>query len=108
MRPSKEDLEVAKQVRCRIVEVLELIADRALQLKYQGRAPHANVSHELFNQWQDWYVPNESTFRLAFTKAELDALATFDTWGACSGVPLQSASNSTRRETRPRSALPMR
>jgi hypothetical protein len=40
--------------------------------------PTAQVSSELFCQWEDFYYPDSSDFKQAFDKDELEILAEFD------------------------------
>lgn len=76
---SKRDAaDVEVDVRPRIVEVLQLLANLRAQEEYQARAPSVNVPAELFNQWDDWYFPGDSSFRGEFSLHELRALEAFD------------------------------
>lgn len=70
--------DVARNLRARIVEVLQLVADKEAQLKYQADAPHVQVSNEIFNQWEDYYRPDTEEIRLAFAPDEQQALLDFN------------------------------
>ncbi len=70
-------MEGSRCFRDRVREVLELLSDPDAQLLYQVRAPGVNVAEELFNQWEDWYGPDDSGFRSQFSLAELHALKEF-------------------------------
>jgi hypothetical protein len=65
------------EFRGRVLEVLELIADRDAQLGYQAAAPHVDVATELFNQWDDAYHDGDAAFERQFSPAELAALRRF-------------------------------
>ncbi|RVU42113.1 hypothetical protein EA187_17390 [Lujinxingia sediminis] len=61
-----------------ILNTLELIADGAGQREYQRQVPFVSVPAELFNQWDDFYYPDDDLFREAFSDLELIVLSTFD------------------------------
>ncbi|HEY8074731.1 MAG TPA: hypothetical protein VIF62_11490 [Labilithrix sp.] len=65
------------QLRKQVLAVLELIADGVAQISYQQCAPGVSVSDELFNQWDDVYVPETSDFDSAFAPDERRALERF-------------------------------
>lgn len=66
-----------ENIRKHIVETLELIASKQEQIEYQEKVPYINVANELFNQWDDWYYPENSQFQRAFSITELEHLAHF-------------------------------
>ncbi|WP_437544801.1 MULTISPECIES: hypothetical protein [unclassified Sorangium] len=66
-----------KYVRERVREVLVLLSSLQLQRAYQTRAPAVNVAEELFNQWDDWYRPDNPQFGALFTVDEIRALGEF-------------------------------
>lgn len=61
-----------------ILNTLELIADGPGQREYQRQVPFVSVPAELFNQWDDFYYPDDDLFREAFSDLELIVLSTFD------------------------------
>jgi hypothetical protein len=65
------------ELRGRVLEILELLADRDAQLAYQAAVPDVDVAAELFNQWDDAYHDGDATFERQFSPAELAALRTF-------------------------------
>jgi hypothetical protein len=70
--------ELSSRLRARLIEALTLLADEALQRKYQSSAPHVDVPAELFNQWEESYLVGDAEFRSAFDASELDALRVLD------------------------------
>jgi hypothetical protein len=48
------------------------------QLDYQKNVPIAQVSSELFNQWDDIYYPESKQFLIAFNEKEKKILSDFD------------------------------
>ncbi len=66
--------------RVNIINVLQLIAAPAEQLRYQANAP-VNVSNELVNHWfDDFYHPNSPQFASEFSGEELERLAEFNSF----------------------------
>ena len=70
--------ELAKRLRQNVFNVLELWTSKDEQLKYQENVPIAQVSSELFNQWDDFYYPDSDSFKLAFDEKERQILSDFD------------------------------
>lgn len=70
--------EISKRLRAHVLGVLALVSDEAAQRRYQARVPHVDVPAELFNQWDDVFLPNDPRFQGAFDASELDALRRFD------------------------------
>lgn len=70
--------ELSVLMRTRVMETLTLLASEEKQRKYQLDVPGVNVPAELFNQWDDCYFPEDSSFRAAFLAGEMEALARFD------------------------------
>lgn len=68
---------VASNIRGRVLEVLELIANQQAQFEYQAIATGVHVAHEIFNQWEDYYRPETVEFAAAFTRRELELLREF-------------------------------
>ncbi|MBN1988041.1 MAG: hypothetical protein JW783_01420 [Bacteroidales bacterium] len=64
--------------RNNVFGVIDLWASEKSQLDYQKDVPIAQVSAELFCQWDDFYYPDSSDFKQAFSKVELEILAEFD------------------------------
>ena len=72
------EIELAKRLRKNLLEVLDLWISKDEQLEYQENVPIAQVSSELFNQWDDFYNPDSDSFKLAFNKKEREILGDFD------------------------------
>lgn len=70
-------MSVEENMRERILEVLDFLADAGAQRAYQARAPSINVSNELFNMWDDCYPVQESALE-HFTSNQLAALERFN------------------------------
>lgn len=64
--------------RKNIFELIELWSSKDKQLDYQESVPIADVSSEMFCQWDDSYTPKSVDFRQAFTEVELGLLSEFD------------------------------
>lgn len=75
---SNDSGDVSRNMRERVLEVLGLIASDKAQLEYQARAPGVYVSHEIFNQWEDYYRPETEEFSAAFSAEELVLLREFN------------------------------
>ena len=60
------------------MNVLDLWNSASKQLEYQKNVPIAQVSSELFNQWNDFYYPDSKHFKLAFNEKEKEILSDFD------------------------------
>lgn len=71
------DMSVEENMRERILEVLDFLADAGAQRAYQARAPSINVSNELFSMWDDCYPVQESALE-HFTSSQLAALERFN------------------------------
>lgn len=70
--------ELAIRLRNNILGVLELWTSKNKQLEYQDNVPIANVSVELFCQWDDFYYPDSVHFKLAFDDKERESLDNFN------------------------------
>ena len=70
--------ELAQNVRKLVIDALNLLASEEKQLKYQKSVPNADVSAELFCQWDSAFIPDSEVNLEAFTKNELDALTAFN------------------------------
>jgi hypothetical protein len=70
--------ELSRNFRARVLESLALIASEDSQREYQKAVPYVDVPAELFNQWEDWYFPDDDTFRSGFSAKELESLSWFD------------------------------
>jgi len=78
MSTKKEDLKkLSKTVRKNIIGLLELWSSIEKQLEYQKNVPIAQVSAELFCQWDDFYYPETDAHKLAFNKAEIEIIEIF-------------------------------
>lgn len=65
--------------RNNVFGVIDLWASKENQLDYQKNVPIAQVSAELFCQWEDFYFPHSDDFKQSFSKEELELLSEFDT-----------------------------
>ncbi|ARS35690.1 hypothetical protein [Pontibacter actiniarum] len=70
--------EMANTLRKNLLDVLDLWISKEEQLAYQENVPIAQVSSELFNQWEDFYYPESDSFKLAFDERERKILSDFD------------------------------
>ena len=78
MGSSPQTLKLMGPHRVNIINVLQLIAAPADQLRYQAKAP-VNVANELVNQWfDDFYHPTSPQFASEFSSEELERLAEFN------------------------------
>ncbi|MCE4564480.1 hypothetical protein INQ51_09170 [Maribellus sp. CM-23] len=64
--------------RNNVFGVIDLWASKESQLEYQRNVPIAQVSNELFCQWEDYYFPASDDFRQTFNSTELKLLSEFD------------------------------
>lgn len=64
--------------RNNVFGVIDLWASDLNQLNYQKEEPIAQVSAELFCQWEDFYHPDSIDFKHEFDEKELELLADFD------------------------------
>lgn len=69
---------LAANMRQRVIETLSLVSSEDRQRKYQLAVPYIDVSAELFNQWEDFYHPDDDGFRQGFRPEELEALRRFN------------------------------
>lgn len=68
---SEEELkELSENIRKNIIGLLELWSSKEEQLEYQKNVPIAQVSAELFCQWDDFYHPETKAHKLAFSEIE--------------------------------------
>jgi hypothetical protein len=72
------DDEFTALTRKNVFGVIDLWASEEKQLNYQKEVPIAQVSAELFCQWEDFYYPDSTDFKDAFDKDELELLTEFD------------------------------
>lgn len=72
------DEEMASRIRKLVLDVIELWSSKEEQLEYQKNVPIANVSSELFGQWDLLYNPEDRLFKMAFNESELKQLADFE------------------------------
>jgi hypothetical protein len=70
--------EFVKLNRENIIGVLRLWSSKEEQIEYQKSVPIAQVSSELFGQWDDFYTSDSEVMSEAFNKHELELLAKFD------------------------------
>ena len=75
---SISDTEFLDLTRKNVFGVIDLWASKEKQIDYQGEVPIAQVSAELFCQWEDFYWPDSDDFKPAFEKEELEILSDFD------------------------------
>jgi len=72
------DTEFTDSTRKNVFGVIDLWASKDNQLDYQKNVPIAQVSAELFCQWEDFYFPDSADFKQAFDYEEFIILAEFD------------------------------
>ena len=86
-KPTKETETKGKSIseeefidltRNNVFGVIDLWASKESQLEYQRNVPIAQVSDELFCQWEDYYFPASDDFRQIFNPTELKLLSEFD------------------------------
>lgn len=75
---SISDSEFIDLTRKNVFGVIDLWASKEKQLDYQEKVPIAQVSAELFCQWEDFYFPDSDDFKQAFENEELEILSDFD------------------------------
>ncbi len=75
---SINDNEFIELTRNNIIGVLQLWSSKEEQLEYQKSVPIAQVSEELFGQWEDFYIPDAEILKDAFKPYELELLGKFD------------------------------
>ncbi len=71
--------ELANNIRKLVIDTLKLLSSKEEQLKYQKNVPIADVSAELFCQWDGAYVPESPVNNRAFSKEEIVSLDEFNT-----------------------------
>ncbi|MFB5652874.1 hypothetical protein ACE5IS_19735 [Leptospira wolffii] len=64
--------------RDEIYDLLSLISDKYQQIEYQEKVPYANVSTELFLQWEDMYFPDSDLLQAAFSEEGRKILSEFN------------------------------
>ena len=69
--------KLSKTIRKNIFELLELWSSKDEQLEYQKNVPIAQVSAELFCQWDDFYHPETEPHKLAFSNIETEIIKKF-------------------------------
>jgi hypothetical protein len=74
----KVKLTESEKIRKNILRILVLISSKNLQLEYQKKVPIADVSSELFCQWESEYFPNDKDFKEAFNKKEYNEILNFN------------------------------
>lgn len=72
------EAEFIELTRLNIFRVIDLWSSKESQFDYQKNVPVAQVSAELFCQWEDFYFPTSVDFKQAFSKEELEILSDFD------------------------------
>jgi len=72
------ETEFKKLTRENIIEILKLWASKEEIIEYQNSNPTAQVSSDLFEQWNDFYTPDSEIMNESFTQQELDLLEKFD------------------------------
>ncbi len=70
--------EFIELTRKNIIGVIQLWSSKEEQLDYQKSVPFAQVSNELFGQWDDFYTPDTEVIKEAFSSTELELLSKFD------------------------------
>lgn len=82
MGPMTDSEVVARRVRNRVIDYLELVASLDEQRRYQAAVPLVHVPSELINQWEDWVRGSSEQLPDAFpstvySPAEVAAVASF-------------------------------
>ena len=72
------ETEFIELTRQNVFNVIDLWSSKESQLDYQKEVPIAQVSAELFCQWEDFYYSDSNDFKQAFDKKELEILSDFD------------------------------
>lgn len=72
------ETEFNELTRQNVFGVIDLWSSKESQLDYQKNVPIAQVSAELFCQWEDFYYPDSNDFKQAFDNNELELLSDFD------------------------------
>jgi hypothetical protein len=72
------DTEFVELTRKNVFGVIDLWTSKENQLDYQKDVPIAQVSSELFCQWEDFYFPDSDDFSQSFNIEELEILTEFD------------------------------
>lgn len=75
---SMNESEFIELTRKNIIGVIQLWSSKEGQLDYQNSVPIAQVSNELFGQWEDFYTPHAEVIKEAFSSPELELLTKFD------------------------------
>lgn len=70
--------EIAKNIRDLVINTLSLLSSKEEQLAYQKKVPIADVSAELFCQWDGAFIPDSKHNSEAFTSEELQYLIEFN------------------------------
>jgi hypothetical protein len=79
MKPDR-NIEVERNIRQRIIEILELIASPQDQIEHQQNVNFIYVPNEIIEQWYDW-VDRDKKERYKpdiYTAEELEAIWKFD------------------------------
>lgn len=66
--------ELSKTIRKNIFELLELWSSQEEQIEYQKNIPIAQVSTELFCEWDDFYHPETEVNKLSFSEIESEMI----------------------------------
>jgi hypothetical protein len=75
---STPDPAFLRQIRSKVIELLELYSSEAKQREYQKNVPWVPVPTELVEMWfTDTYDPKEPSLPLAFDPVELETLSRF-------------------------------
>lgn len=70
--------ELTRNIRELVIDALFLLSSKDEQLAYQERVVNADVSAELFCQWDSAFVPESKHNCDAFTTSELSYLSEFN------------------------------
>jgi len=79
MKPAR-DIEVERNIKQGLIDVLKLFSSEKDQLEYQKNVPYVYIPDEIINQWQDWVDHDrKDRYRLdVYSQEELDAIWEFD------------------------------
>jgi hypothetical protein len=69
--------QLQRNLKHGIIQTLRLLASREAQLEYHRTVPIADVSAELFCQWDEFFWPDDVALRAEFSESEWTALQRF-------------------------------
>lgn len=73
-----QKFELQETARKEIVDTLELISSKKKLLDYQKEIPKADVTEEMFSDWDSAYIRDQQWFIEKFNERELQAIDMFN------------------------------